>query len=419
MPNGRPVSAFISWAHAHSSWPPGRARRWRQTVLDFATSLRTVGGIDADLDLWHSTSHENWSTYGVSAIRQSDFVLIVVSEAFRERWEETGDPTVGAGAAREANALKGLFDLDRADFLRRVKVVMLPGAEVDDIPLELLSSTERFRIETLDAGGLERLLRTLHGRPDFEKPPLGAVPPLPPTFLAAIASASPGTPDAGSSANVGRETGETQGSPISTLESRRDAIESRLADDSALTRYELDGLRSEKAVIESTLAALRTAAEAAARNISTAPGRSEPDEVAEAADHARTVIDEARAATSVLPPVVREALFQYMRSKAPLTVGGERDRFPIADAIRNEEDGYVTWVEDEPQMVTPRTAHPQVEAAFAALQEVRSAVFGGDSLVSRARAAPWAQLLLRDEFDVEDPEFELRPVWVQLGFLSK
>jgi hypothetical protein len=44
---------------------PGHGDAAREkTVLDFATALRLDGGLDADLDLWHLTDHENRTTYG-------------------------------------------------------------------------------------------------------------------------------------------------------------------------------------------------------------------------------------------------------------------------------------------------------------------------------------------------------------------
>jgi len=403
----------VSWAHAHTSWAPARARRWRQTVLDFAAALRTIGGVDADLDLWHTSEHENWSTFGVSRIRDSDFVLIAVSDAYRERWEETGSPTVGAGAAREANALKGLFDLDRSNFLNRVKVVLLPGAEVDAIPLELVSSAERFRIERFDLDGLSPLLRSLYGRPDFEKPPLGAVPPLPPSYVAEVTADSPMHESGAGAASL--ET--TVGAFLNRLQTIDDVLSARGA---TLAIHERDALTTERSIIAGSLSALQTAARAAMQpKASVTAEIAEPDEVAEATDRARTAIADAREAMSVLPEIARETIFQYLRTKAPLTVGGEGDRFAIDVAIRAEEAGYINWVEDEDQMITPRAAHPRVGAALSALQDVRAVVFGGDSMTSRARAAPWAQLLLHDEYGIDDAEFELRPLWVQLGFLEE
>ena len=150
------LTAFVSWAHTDNAWGPTQAVQWRQTVLDFATALRRFGGVDADLDLWHTAGHTNWSTFGVSGVRDSDFILIAVSSAYRERWEESGSPREGAGAAREANAIKSIFDRDRAEFRRRVKVILLQDATIDDIPMELLPSTERFRIRSFVPPGADR-----------------------------------------------------------------------------------------------------------------------------------------------------------------------------------------------------------------------------------------------------------------------
>ena len=50
----------------------------------------------------------NWDTFGSTAIEDCGFVLIPFSAAYRERWEQKNDPTVGAGGVREANVLKGL-----------------------------------------------------------------------------------------------------------------------------------------------------------------------------------------------------------------------------------------------------------------------------------------------------------------------
>lgn len=55
-----PISAFVSWAHSHNAWTAQQAAAWQQTILYFATALRQVGGIDADLDLWHKTSFLSW-----------------------------------------------------------------------------------------------------------------------------------------------------------------------------------------------------------------------------------------------------------------------------------------------------------------------------------------------------------------------
>jgi hypothetical protein len=167
-------TAFITWAHADVDW--------ERTIARFAFRLRDLG-IDADVDLFHLDEQAvNWATYGVSAIDGVDFVLVATSLAYKERWEGTNDPHTGAGAAREANALKALFDRDQDAFRRRVKVVLLPGSSPEDVPTELFSATTRFPFASLEDEAFEPLLRTLTGQPAFPLPPVGAIPVLPPRF---------------------------------------------------------------------------------------------------------------------------------------------------------------------------------------------------------------------------------------------
>ena len=170
-----PPTAVISWAHGDQGW--------QAAVAEFAFRLRELG-IDVDSDLWHL--HDpcvNWSTYGPQAIQDREFVLIPVSTAYRERWEGKAAPDTGAGAAREANTLKALFDRDQQAFQRKVKIVILPGASLDDIPTELRAIAQRFDVPTIDPDGLEHLLRTLTAQPEFVAPPVGSIPLLPPKHV--------------------------------------------------------------------------------------------------------------------------------------------------------------------------------------------------------------------------------------------
>jgi Protein kinase domain/SEFIR domain len=170
-----PVTAFVSWAHDDETW--------EQTIADFVLKLRELG-IDADADLFHLHDNDvNWAQYGPQAIEDHEFVLLATSLKYKARWEGRGDSRTGAGAVREANVLKSIFDDDRRDFQRKVKVVVLPGATSDDIPRELSSVCPHFDVQTFDLRGLENLMRTLIGRPKWRKIEVGAVPLLPPALL--------------------------------------------------------------------------------------------------------------------------------------------------------------------------------------------------------------------------------------------
>lgn len=230
-------------------------------MLDFATALREVGGVDADLDLWHQ--HQQWTTYGSQAIEASEFTLVVVSAKYKERWDGTGSPKEGAGAAREAAVIKSIYEKDRDEFIRRVKVVVLPGASIDDIPSELLGSAERAIIDDFDESGLEQLLRWLHDATPYVKPPLGDVPALPPRFVdgvsQAVAAASTGSEE------QFRESEGDSDSTVDTLRRRIEQLERELASSGASQEVSDEtALHSERDAVSASLGALERSGEKAA-----------------------------------------------------------------------------------------------------------------------------------------------------------
>jgi len=143
----------------------------------------------------------------------------------------------------------------------------------------------------------------------------------------------------------------------------------------------------------------------------------EEDEHARYLKEIETSIELAATKMHELPSIAAEALFQFFHSGDPLTVGGPSDLFPIETARKFEEQGYLSLVEDQAQAVTPRREQPIVAVAESALEQVREIVFSGASFNSRARASDWAKPILKEKYGVDDPTFELRPVWEALGFL--
>jgi len=171
-------TAFVSYAQS--------SRRWQEDVLEFTIALRMSGGVDAEVDVFHRSDHQQWSMFGAGLIGTSDFTLIAIDAAYKRRWEGQEEQGVGAGVAREAAAIRAIFERDQKDFLKRIKVVLLPGAREQDIPDDLLGYCERFRIDSFGLEGLEDLLRSVYGKPAFPKPALGDIPALPPKAVARL-----------------------------------------------------------------------------------------------------------------------------------------------------------------------------------------------------------------------------------------
>lgn len=168
-------TALISWAHRNTGWTDDETAQWQRNVESFAALLRTHG-VETDLDLWHA--HEStidWTRWGQNKVRDSDFVIVAISEAWRQRWLGTNAPTVGAGAVAEADALKGIFGRDQAEFQRKTMLALLPGVASDLVP-EDLYRLARFPIGDLSRGGIDDLLRTLFDAPRHSPPPVGVAP---------------------------------------------------------------------------------------------------------------------------------------------------------------------------------------------------------------------------------------------------
>lgn len=178
--DGHPT-ALISWAHTDPGWTPEQVQTRQNNVLRLAHALHG-SGIAVELDLFHLSDAIDWTRWGPQQVNLNDFVLIIASPRWRTAWEGTGDPTTGAGAAAEADALQSMYVTDRSEFERKVRLVLLPDAQDSDIPTRL-HGINRFYFTPGDSGDLEAIVRGLTSQPQFALPPLGPLPVLPPTVL--------------------------------------------------------------------------------------------------------------------------------------------------------------------------------------------------------------------------------------------
>lgn len=180
--SGAPT-ALVSWAHRDPDWSDGQAEEWIAQVVRFATLLMS-NGVETSLDLWNEIDPSvDWTRWGQLQVQNCDLVIIVASRAWRQRWEGTNSPHLGAGAVAEADTLKGLFNNDQRNFQSRTLLVLLPGMSMESAPPDL-HRLQRFHIKSLDVYGMEPILRRIHGLPLHEKPVRSEKPDLPPRVYA-------------------------------------------------------------------------------------------------------------------------------------------------------------------------------------------------------------------------------------------
>ncbi|MDI2036853.1 SEFIR domain-containing protein [Paenarthrobacter nitroguajacolicus] len=209
-------TALVSWAHRDEDWSDLQSEEWIEKVVQFSTLLMS-NGVTVSLDLWSETDPDvDWTRWGQRQVQNCDLVLILVSDAWRQRWEGTNSPHLGAGVVSEADTLKGVFNEDQLAFQRKALLVLLPGVGKESIPLDL-HRLQWYRITSMDARGIEPLLRRIYGRPLHARPVRKDAPELPaklPGDAAHGAASSPiaakrgeldeikaGDPDAGSSSD--------------------------------------------------------------------------------------------------------------------------------------------------------------------------------------------------------------------------
>lgn len=174
--HSRAPRVFISWAHAHSTWSMEQISDWESQLAEFAATLRSFG-IDADIDLFHLDEPIDWTRFGPQSVLKASMTIVVMSEAWAERWSGTNSPREGAGAASEADALRGLFVRDQAQWQRQLVLVLFRDVSASVVPPDLQRVT-RVALDSSDPDSYENLLRILTSQPRYPKPPLGQVPSL-------------------------------------------------------------------------------------------------------------------------------------------------------------------------------------------------------------------------------------------------
>lgn len=153
---------FVSYAH--------ESAEHKAQVLALATFLREAG-VEAVLDMWADGARQDWYAWAIREMTAAHHILVVVSERYRATGDGNGPNTENRGVQAESALLRELVHADRATWLPKVLPVILPGNDIDQIPLFLQPHTaSHYHVASFDTTGAEELLRVILGQPGYIAP---------------------------------------------------------------------------------------------------------------------------------------------------------------------------------------------------------------------------------------------------------
>lgn len=169
--SGAPT-VFVSYSHDS----PAHVRE----VVKLA-ELLVANGIHVEIDQWAAARRRDWAAWCLGHIERADFVIIVVSPHYHRVGDGLETTNEHRGARSEAAVIRDHVYADRATWVPKLLPVVLPGHDIDEIPLFLQPySLSHYVVRELTGAGITELLRVLTGQPSRVRPALGAIPDLPP-----------------------------------------------------------------------------------------------------------------------------------------------------------------------------------------------------------------------------------------------
>src|SRR3990172_4482659 len=157
---------FISYSHDS----PEHAER----VLTLSDRLRQ-DGIDSHIDQYEVSPPEGWPRWMENKIEWADFVLVVCTETYQQRFKGKAPAGQGKGVKWEGAILtQELYDAGAQN--TRFIPVVLSSEGTAHIPVVLRGQTY-YDLST--DNGYEALYRHLTGQPRIAKPTLGKLKPMP------------------------------------------------------------------------------------------------------------------------------------------------------------------------------------------------------------------------------------------------
>lgn len=154
---------FISYAH--------ESKELSDLVLNFSDYLR-LRGVDSEIDQYEESPPEGWPKWMSRQIQQADYVLVVCSALFYERYNDCSGVSSGLGVKWETNLIsQQLYELNSNN--TKFIPILFEDKSKDYIPLPLRAYTH-YCINDDNVDEKEKLTNRLLGISKSKRPALGS-----------------------------------------------------------------------------------------------------------------------------------------------------------------------------------------------------------------------------------------------------
>ncbi|WP_369173758.1 TIR domain-containing protein [Streptomyces sp. R28] len=160
---------FISYAHDDEAHI--------EQVETLYELLRKRGGLDARLDLYAAGTPQDWARWMERQCADADYTLVIASPQYKLRAERGERDGVGRGVGWESRLLRNRVYNDSETWFEKILLILLPGRREQELPAFLVAEqVSHFKVPSLDAAGIEELVRYMWHQPYRVEPALGPIP---------------------------------------------------------------------------------------------------------------------------------------------------------------------------------------------------------------------------------------------------
>jgi hypothetical protein len=130
-------------------------------VREFADFL-VEQGCDLTFDAFVPPSRQDWDTWATNGILQGDFVALIASPRMRAVGNGEAGADENRGLQSELSKMRNLLQVDRPTWTRRILPVVLPGCQIEDIPLAFANQNETYyKVTSFTPEGAKDFLETV------------------------------------------------------------------------------------------------------------------------------------------------------------------------------------------------------------------------------------------------------------------